>query len=89
MSLLAETEAEVFGAAPKSCGCVKNCSKLLPISIFCVDKLTADACEIGAVMLLGVSAVLLEFSKFPDVNGMVAVNSELISNGFFRDNKTS
>lgn len=90
MSLLAETEGEVFGAAPKSCGCVKNCSKLLPLSTFCdVKKLTVDACESGAGMLLGVSAVLLAFRNFPDVNGLDAVNSESISNGFCSGNKTS
>lgn len=90
MSLLAEAEGRAFGADPKSCGCVKNCSKLLPSSTFCgVKILTLDACKTGTGMLLELSAILPEFSNFPDVNGVVSVNSELISNGFCRGNKTS
>lgn len=89
MSLLAEAEGEVFEAAFKNCGCVKNCSKLLPISTFCgVEKLTVDACETGAGILLEVSAMLLDFYNIRDVNGLIAVNSALISNGFVRGNKT-
>lgn len=46
MSLLAKSEGEAFGVALKSCGCVKNCSKLLPSSTFCdMKELTVDACE--------------------------------------------
>lgn len=88
--LPAKFEGEVFAAVPKSCGCVKNCSKLLPSSSFCdVKKLMVDVCETGAAMLLGVSAILPEVSGFPDVNRLVAVNSALISNGFCSGNKTS
>lgn len=68
--LLAKFEGEVFGAVPKSCGCVKNCSKFLPSSTFCdVKKLMLDVCETGTGMLLGLSAILPEFSKFLDVDG--------------------
>lgn len=75
MSPIAEVEGEAFGAAPKSCRCVKNCSKLLPFSIWGNGKkLMVDDCETGTVRLLEVSTILPEFSNFPEVNKAVFVN---------------
>jgi hypothetical protein len=44
MSLLAAAESNVFVPGLKNCDGMKNCSKLLPTSLFCgVKFLTADA----------------------------------------------
>ena len=87
MSLLAASEGNVFVAGLKNCD-LKNCAKLLLTPLFSgLNILTVDACEMGGVMLLEVSAVI-DFNKVRDVNGLIAANSELSSNGFVGGNKT-